>query len=683
MIKRLFFSLVALFVATGMLAAVTVTENPAGSKNVTIAVTGEGGQIGVDTLLWGNHMYEYSSAISSDAQTLIKNATSLTITGNITAADIKTLVSKNQSNNTWTINTLNMGGATMPSISVNASGQWSVTSHDFMPNSYTKIACTNFTLPVASDGILPDYFGACLNSGLTTLTIPEGYTSLGNYAFAQTSGQSKLTEVTLPSGLKSIGTNAFEYSLISNITLPNSLESVGNQAFKQCQNLKTIIFPAGFKTLGDQVFYNTKLLDVYFLGTEAPTVGKEAFDAGTYYGNSGFQETSTDFPYGNTGAGLAERRNFINGANSFGVLHLRTDLTNEQRAKYTDITREYIVEKDNSTKYKAFYDMYYGTYMVWPGQASYVKAFDTSAAGKLWDNTTTYDSDKYMGLHKFTIAISNVYFTDTENWTFGDKGQQWWTLCVPFNMTKAQVRTVFGENTEICRLDAVTRNKEQHHITLKFQNDLYAAATSDNDIVITAHESYMIFPTVAPGTNIVFNRYQIEEGSPIPTIVTATNEGAVTETDTYTYRFMGTYLAAVDPQVNNGVGQPITMPKYSYFLGAQGSKHVFFYQVGDNGQWNHNTSTVEVFKGNTQPQSYAGEDDTFIFSSGAKVSSFFGKDTEGFTTSVELPATSPGVKSAEEKVFNLNGQLVRQGQDSLQDLPAGIYIINGKKYIKK
>jgi len=42
MIKRLFFSLVALFVATGMLATVTVTENPAGSKNVTIAVTGEG-----------------------------------------------------------------------------------------------------------------------------------------------------------------------------------------------------------------------------------------------------------------------------------------------------------------------------------------------------------------------------------------------------------------------------------------------------------------------------------------------------------------------------------------------------------------------------------------------------------------------------------------------------------------
>lgn len=662
MIKRLFFSLVALFVATGMLAAVTVTENPAGT--VTIAVTGEAGQIGVKVNDWD---YRYNTAeLSADEQTLIKNAKNVIITGNINDTDLYALYYANKNGSSWTLDTWDMGGATIDQLTAF--------------NLWNMFAVKNLTFPKSTNTTTLPNMTQNFTNVLESVTIPEGYTAIADDAFA---GRTNLTTVHLPSGLTSIGAGVFKQTALTAITLPNSLVSIGDQAFQQITNLKTIIFPAGFKTLGNEVFLNTKLMDVYFLGTEAPTVGQNAFDKGTYNGNGGFQETSTSYPYGNTAAGIAERRNFINGANTFGVLHLRTDLTNEQRAKYTDITREYIVEQDNSTKYKAFYDMYYGTYMVWPGKVSYDKAFDTSAAGKLWDGTTTYDSDKYMGLHKFTIAISNVYFTDTENWTFGDKGQQWWTLCVPFNMTKAQVRTVFGENTEICRLDAVTRNKEQHHITLKFQNDLYAAATSDNDIVITAHESYMIFPTVAPGTNIVFNRYQIEEGSPIPTIVTATNEGAVTETDTYTYRFVGTYLTAVDPQVNNGVGQPITMPKYSYFLGAQGSKHVFFYQVGDNGQWNHNTSTVEVFKGNTQPQSYAGKDDTFIFSSGAKVSSFFGKDTEGFTTSVELPATSPGVKSAEENVFNLNGQLVRQGQDSLQDLPAGIYIINGKKYIKK
>ena len=31
--------------------------------------------------------------------------------------------------------------------------------------------------------------------------------------------------------------------------------------------------------------------------------------------------------------------------------------------------------------------------------------------------------------------------------------------------------------------------------------------------------------------------------------------------------------------------------------------------------------------------------------------------------------------------MNLNGQTVRQGSDALSGLPAGIYIVNGKKYV--
>ena len=34
------------------------------------------------------------------------------------------------------------------------------------------------------------------------------------------------------------------------------------------------------------------------------------------------------------------------------------------------------------------------------------------------------------------------------------------------------------------------------------------------------------------------------------------------------------------------------------------------------------------------------------------------------------------------KVYNINGQLVSEDANSFQSLPSGIYIINGKKYIK-
>ena len=433
------------------------------------------------------------------------------------------------------------------------------------------------------------------------------------------------------------------------------------------------------KTIGDKAFNNTKLMDVYFLGKEAPIVGNDAFDAGTYKGNGGFAPTnySDEHPIGDVKNGYAERRNYINGANTFGLLHLRADLTNEQRAKYTDITRDYKVEKDETNFYKAFYDLYYGEMKIWPGRVSYEKTFNDAVAGKLWNGTTTYDKDKYMGLHKFTITVSNVYNDDTEKWKFGKKGQQWWTICVPFNMTKAQVTAVFGANTEVCKMNEVVRNKEKRRITLKFKDDQYKNAASDDAIVIKAHEAYMIFPTASPTLDLTFEGYQLEEGSPIPTIISATEEGSVTENGGYTYRFIGNYLSTWNANENNGVGKPIYMPQYTYFLGAKGGKHVFFYQTGTTGKWNPFSATVQVFKG----QSNFGIDDSFVTESGAKTASFFGTEDDSHTTGIEDITIEAGNNPATSVVYTLDGRIAGRGQLALNGLKSGIYIVNGKKIV--
>lgn len=39
--------------------------------------------------------------------------------------------------------------------------------------------------------------------------------------------------------------------------------------------------------------------------------------------------------------------------------------------------------------------------------------------------------------------------------------------------------------------------------------------------------------------------------------------------------------------------------------------------------------------------------------------------------------------NTDNKVYNMNGQLVRNGSASLEGLPKGVYIVNGKKYIVK
>ena len=655
--RKILLLFVAAIVAASAHASVKVTENPSGT--VTIAVNGAAGQIGVENIQWGNKSYDYASGMTAAYQALIKTAQNVIITGNINSDDIKTLVAKNQNGNTWTLNTLDMKGASIDKITVEGS-EWYASSHTFMPNGNTRISCKKFVFPHTNDGIVPDYFSACFqrtNSQLETVIIPNGY--------------------------KSIGKKAFNNTTIKHITLPNSLESIGEEAFVECHNLKTIAFPAGLKTIGDKAFNNTKLMDVYFLGKEAPIVGNDAFDAGTYKGNGGFAPTnySDTNPIGDTKNGYAERRNYINGANTFGLLHLRADLTNEQRAKYTDITRDYKVEKIDENNpnsfYKAFYDLYYGKMKIWPGRVSYEKTFNDAVAGTLWDGTTTYDKDKYMGLHKFTITVSNVYNDDTEKWKFGKKGQQWWTICVPFNMTKAQVTAVFGANTEVCKMNEVVRNKEKRRITLKFKDDQYKNAASDDAIVIKAHEAYMIFPTASPTLDLTFEGYQLEEGSPIPTIISATEEGSVTENGGYTYRFIGNYLSTWNANENNGVGKPIYMPQYTYFLGAKGGKHVFFYQTGTTGKWNPFSATVQVFKGQTN----FGIDDSFVTESGAKTASFFGTEDDSHTTGIEDVTIEAGNNPATSVVYTLDGRIAGRGQQALNGLKSGIYIVNGKKIV--
>lgn len=676
MYHKVLSTLAALMFTASTFAAVTITENPAGT--VTIAVSGDAGQIGTYTGGWP--AYSYSTSFTDANKAAINNATKLVVTGNINSTDIKTLVDQNRNGNTWTINTLDLGGATMSTIKVEASNAWSITSHDFLPQTYYNIACTNFTAPVVADGILPAYFGSCFTGVLATVTLPTGYTSIGNYAF---NGKQSLTTVKLPSGVKSIGDGAFYLTALSNINFPNSLETIGNEAFKQTK-LTTVVIPQNLKSIGAGAFTLTYLYDVYFLGLEAPVVASDSFDDATYKGNGGFSPTdySAAEPIGDTDNGYAERRNYVNGGNVFGMMHLRSDLTNEQRAKYTDITRNYEVIKDpTSNAYRAFNDLYYGSQIVWPGQYSYEHTYNDAVNGVLWDGVTTYDKAKYMGLHKFTLTASNVNFTDTETWTFGKKGQNWWTICLPFNMTKAQIDATFGPNTEVCRLSAVIRNKEQKRITLKFQNDVYANATTDDAIVIEAHQAYMIYPTVSATTNIQFSGFQVVSGSPLPTIVKATNEGNVTNDHSYTYRFIGNYLTHWEQSVNNGVAQAITMPQYSYFLGAQGDKHVFFYQTGASGKWNPYTATVQAFDNDTSTgQKFAGEDDSFIFSSGAKMSSLFGRFANE-TTAVESIQTNKSVQPSTQAVYNLHGQLVSLDASELNNLPAGIYLVNGKKYI--
>ena len=90
---------------------------------------------------------------------------------------------------------------------------------------------------------------------VTDLVIPNGVTSIGNYAFEGCSG---LTSVTIPNSVTSIGAYAFlSCSSLTSVTIPESVTSIGNDAFNGCSGLTSVTCLAeNVPTTGSSAFYN-------------------------------------------------------------------------------------------------------------------------------------------------------------------------------------------------------------------------------------------------------------------------------------------------------------------------------------------------------------------------------------------------------------------------------------------
>ena len=114
--------------------------------------------------------------------------------------------------------------------------------------------------------------GAFYNSKFTKITIGDGVTVIGNYAFYDCPS---LTSVTIPEGVTKIGNYAFMYcDNLTSVNIPDSVTSIGEYAFSSCDNITNITIPAGVTTIGHAAFYNCdSLTSVYCKPTTPPTLG--------------------------------------------------------------------------------------------------------------------------------------------------------------------------------------------------------------------------------------------------------------------------------------------------------------------------------------------------------------------------------------------------------------------------
>ena len=110
-------------------------------------------------------------------------------------------------------------------------------------------------------------------SGLTSVTLSEGLTRIGDSAFFR---NKSLTNITVPASVKTWGEWLFSESGLISVTLSEGLEAIGEVAFSDCKSLMSVTIPASVRTWGSEAFSGSGLTSVTLSeGLEA--IGEVAF----------------------------------------------------------------------------------------------------------------------------------------------------------------------------------------------------------------------------------------------------------------------------------------------------------------------------------------------------------------------------------------------------------------------
>jgi hypothetical protein len=125
---------------------------------------------------------------------------------------------------------------------------------DKLYGSFAGNQLTSVTIP---DGVTAIGAYAFSENQLTSVTIPDGVTAIGYGAFSQ----NRLTSVTIPDGVTTIGDGAFLQNQLTSVTIPDSVTTIGGAVFSQ-NRLTSVIIPDGVTSIGDEAFYQNQLTRV-------------------------------------------------------------------------------------------------------------------------------------------------------------------------------------------------------------------------------------------------------------------------------------------------------------------------------------------------------------------------------------------------------------------------------------
>lgn len=280
----------------------------------------------------------------------------------------------------------------------------------------------------------------------------------------------------------------------------------------------------------------------------------------------------------------------------------------------------------------------------------------------------TYMGDEPFVLDEMATDASYMTGKSLSNTTIllkrGFTQGEWNSLVLPVDMTTAQVKQTFGDETKL----AVLKGLKDQGDVIEFEQ----VPLPSDGAAIEKNKLYIIKPVLGPSTAsytspstgeemnnfYVLGRMDFDGNSlEIPTVTCYKGEGSTSSHASDGIEAKGTYL-----YLNDKTNDEKCCPSGSYVLRSGDMYHT------------QNNMAIKGFRGWIVD----------VNQSGTGSSKF-----NSFTVSEREKGDASGIRGLEIKhqlngnVYNLNGQMVRQAATSLEGLPKGIYVVNRKKVVVK
>lgn len=248
------------------------------------------------------------------------------------------------------------------------------------------------------------------------------------------------------------------------------------------------------------------------------------------------------------------------------------------------------------------------------------------------------------------------------------KAGQWTTLTLPFNLTEEEVQRIFGAGTQLIQLNKGTINGNAARLEFIYH---------EIQNVLPGHP-YLIKPTgvkVNETNDATASVYKDGDGNITAfTVYSKCVNPFISQVDidcgAYTFKGTPGYCTADKTNNNNVSGYSVNYAENDIFISEGNGK-------------------LYVSGGSSYGKGYRAWIAKDASASAAKISSISlvidnpGDDDNNETTTIDMADVDPDALNAlgvATGVYNLNGQKV---SDDMHNLPKGIYIVNGKKIIRK